>query len=427
VTGAVERVVAWEALDSRGRPTVACDVTLTGGATASAAVPAGASTGRHEAVELRDGGRRYGGLGVRRAVSHVNELIAPALRGHSAMERSALDAKLRALDGTPGLSRLGANAVLSVSLACALAAAQEAGVPLFRWLAGEARPLLPLPMVNIFSGGAHAGGAIDVQDVLFVPVGARSVSQALEWTTAVRAAAAAGLAARGHSAALVADEGGLAAPLGSNAVAVELVARAIEDAGLEPGTDGAIALDIAASQLQRDGGYELAAEGRTLSAEDLLDELREWARRYPIVSIEDPVGEDDEAGWDAAGRLAGMQLVGDDLFATHPDRVRRGIERGWASAVLVKPNQNGTLSGALDVVRQARGAGYAPVVSARSGETEDAWLADLATGAGAGQIKVGSTTRSERTAKWNRLLRIESVLDPSLPFAGRAAIVPFRP
>jgi enolase 1/2/3 len=473
MTGTIDQLVAWEALDSRGRPTVACDVRLRGGASASAIVPAGASTGRHEAVELRDGGARHGGWGVRRAVDHVNHVLAPGVAGHSAMDQPALDATLRALDGSPDLSRLGANAILSVSLACALAAAKEAGVPLYRWLAGAGagargagasaagargagargagspgagglatgarQPVLPLPMVNIFSGGAHAGGAVDVQDVLFVPVGADSVAQAIEWTAAVRAAAAKRLDADGHDAVMVADEGGLAAPLRSNRAAVELVARAIEDAGLEPGDQGAIALDVAASELlddvgeggapgaaargDRDSTYRLAVEQRALTGAELVAELREWARRYPLVSIEDPVGEDDAEGWDAARSLTGVQVVGDDLFATHPDRVAEGIDRGWGSAVLVKANQNGTLSGAMSVIEQARDAGYAAVVSARSGETEDVWLADLATGTAAGQLKVGSTTRSERTAKWNRLLRIEAVLDPSIPFAGRTALV----
>jgi enolase len=425
MTTEISAVVAWEALDSRGRPTVGCDIALAGGAAASVTVPAGASTGRHEARELRDGGVRYGGLGVRRAVRHVNEDIAPAVRGHDAAATAALDATLRELDGTPELSSLGANAVLAVSLAAALAAARQAGVPLFRHLAGDSEPVLPLPMVNVFSGGAHAGGAVDVQDVLFVPVGAGSFAEAMEWAAAVRAAAASRLERAGHTAALVADEGGLAAPLGSNRAAVELVAAAIADAGLEPGGDGAIAVDVAATQLLHDGRYALRAEGRELEAGELVAEVAAWCRDLPVVSVEDPVGEDDAAGWDAARReLAGIQVLGDDLFATNAGRLEDGIDRGWANAILVKVNQNGTLSGTMDVLRRARAAGYATVVSARSGETEDAWLADLAVGLAAGQIKVGSTMRSERTAKWNRLLRIEAVLAPELRFAGRAALAP---
>jgi enolase len=362
---------------------------------------------------------------VRRAVRHVNEDIAPAVRGHDAAATAALDATLRELDGTPELSSLGANAVLAVSLAAALAAARQAGVPLFRHLAGDSEPVLPLPMVNVFSGGAHAGGAVDVQDVLFVPVGAGSFAEAMEWAAAVRAAAARRLERAGHTAALVADEGGLAAPLGSNRAAVELVAAAIADAGLEPGGDGAIAVDVAATQLLHDGRYALRAEGRELEAGELVAEVAAWCRDLPVVSVEDPVGEDDAAGWDAARReLAGIQVLGDDLFATNAGRLEDGIDRGWANAILVKVNQNGTLSGTMDVLRRARAAGYATVVSARSGETEDAWLADLAVGLAAGQIKVGSTMRSERTAKWNRLLRIEAVLAPELRFAGRAALAP---
>jgi enolase len=425
MTGAIDRIVAWEALDSRGRPTVGCDVALSGGAVATVTVPSGASTGRHEARELRDGGDRYGGWGVRTAIAQVNERIAPAVRGMPADDGDALDAVLVALDGTPALSSLGANAVLAVSLAVRLAAARQEGVPLFRRLAGPAQPVLPLPMVNVFSGGAHARGAVDVQDVLFVPVGADSMAQALEWAVAVRAAAATRLERAGFCAALVADEGGLAAPLHSNRAAVELVAAAIEDAGLRPGEQGAVALDIAASQLLRDGRYVLRSEERELDAAELVAEIAGWCRDLPIVSVEDPVGEDDAGGWALArDAMHGIQLLGDDLFATNADRLAERIPHGWANAIVIKPNQNGTLTGTRDVLRKARRAGYATVVSARSGETEDTWLADLAVGLGAGQIKVGSTMRSERTAKWNRLLRIEAVLAPDLAFAGRRALAP---
>jgi enolase len=421
MTAIIDVVVGWEALDSRGRPTVACDVRLAGGTEASVTVPSGASTGRHEAHELRDGGERYGGLGVRRAVAHVNGEIADALRGRDAADRAVIDGVLRALDGTPQLRRLGANAVLAATLACAEAAAGAAGRPLFRTFG--ARPTIPLPMVNILSGGAHAGRAIDIQDVLFVPLGASSFAEAIEWTARVRAAAAVLLGEQGGDAALVADEGGLAATLPSNRAGVELVAAAITRAGLQTGTQGAIALDIAATQLQVKGGYRFALEDRTLSSRELVEELAAWAAELPIVSIEDPLGEDDAAGWDLVpGRLGHLQVVGDDLFATNLERLRLGIERGWANAVLVKVNQNGTLHGALTVLEAAREAGLATVVSARSGETEDAWLADLACGTAAGQIKVGSTMRSERTSKWNRLLRIESVLAQDFPFAGASAL-----
>jgi len=426
MTPEITQVVGWEALDSRGRPTVACDVVLADGTRATAKAPSGASTGRHEARELRDGEERYAGRGVRRAVGHVNAVLGPAVVGLDAADADGLDRRLRALDGTPDLGRLGANGVLAVTLACAVAGARSAGRPLFAALQAQAEPSLPLPMVNIVSGGAHAARAVDVQDVLFVPLGAASFAQALEWTDAVRRAAAARLERLGHSAALVADEGGLAAALGSNRATIELVAGAIEDAGLAPGTDGAIAVDVAATELLTGSGtYRLASERRELDAEELVAEIEGWCRELPIVSVEDPVGEDDADGWRAAARRLGhLQLLGDDLFATNAERLGRGVQEGWANAILVKPNQNGTLSGAIAVLERARKAGMAAVVSARSGETEDAWLADLAVATGAGQIKVGSTMRGERTAKWNRLLHIESVLAPDLPFAGGRALAP---
>lgn len=417
-------VDGWEALDSRGLPTVSCEVRLACGARADATVPSGASTGRHEARELRDGGVRYGGRGVTRAVENVRGELARAVAGIDASDQRALDAALRAADGTGDLGRLGANAVLAVSVAAALAAASALEQPLWRTL-GE-RPLLPLPMINILSGGAHAGGAIDVQDLLAVPVGAHSFGEALEWAARVRAAAAELLEERGLIAALVADEGGLGPRLGSNREALELLTRAIERTGLALGDDVAIAIDVAASQfVQPDGGYRLGVEGRTLDADELNAELAGWAAEHPLVSIEDPLGEDDWAGWAAATALLGrLQLLGDDLFVTDPERLERGIESGVANAVLVKPNQTGTLSCALEVVERARAASYATVLSARSGETEDSWLADLAVGWRTGQIKVGSTMRSERTAKWNRLLRIEAELGDEAEFAGRAALAP---
>ncbi|MDX6561142.1 MAG: enolase [Gaiellales bacterium] len=402
----VERVLAFEALDSRGTPTVACVISLADGAEACATVPAGASTGRHEAHERRDGGERYDGRGVRGAVAAVNGEIAACLRGLDAADQPAVDAALTALDGTPELGRLGSNAVLAASVGCALAAAASARRPLWEVLAPVSPPLLPRPMVNVLSGGAHADRAVDVQDVLVIPLAATTFRQAIEDAARVRAGAAEELRERGHVTALVADEGGLAAPLESNEEALEIASRGIERSGV----DAALALDVAATQLIHGSGYRLAREDRFLDGAALVRELAGWARRFPLVSIEDPLGEDDWDAWHLAGELLppGIQLLGDDLFATSCERIARGVAEGVANAVLVKPNQAGTLSGARKALELAHREGYATVLSARSGESEDAWLADLAVGWRSGQIKVGSTQRSERTAKWNRLLRIEA-------------------
>jgi enolase len=391
---------AWEALDSRGNPTVGCVVTLEDGSEGEATVPSGASTGSHEAHERRDGGERYGGKGARDAVEAVRTEIGPELVGRDALDQEAIDVALQALDGSPALSRLGANAVLAASVACAVAAARSRGLPLWRALCPDLPPLLPLPMVNVISGGAHAGGVLDVQDFLVVPVGARTFAEAIEWASRVRAATAAALQAHGYDVSLVADEGGLAAALPSNRAALEILVEGIERSRLRPGGEVAIAIDVAATQLLADGAYVLASESRSVRAAELVDELTGWVAEYPVVSIEDPLGEDDAAGWRyASQRLAGrIQLVGDDLFVTSPGRLRAGIGDGVANAVLVKPNQVGTLSDARRVVEIAREAGYATVLSARSGETEDSWLADLAVGWRTGQLKVGATTRSERTA-----------------------------
>jgi enolase len=409
VTSTIANVFAWEALDSRGNPTVACEVRLRDGTAAEAAVPSGASTGTHEALELRDGGSRYGGKGVRTAVGNVNRIISDAVVG---LDATTVDGAMRELDGTNDLSRLGANAVLAVSLATARATAASNGMPLYRWLASSTgtTPTLPMPMLNILSGGAHAGGAVDVQDFLVIPVGADSFAQAIEWAWRVRRAAVEEAEARGLDATLVADEGGLGLPLPTNRAALDLLAAAIDRSGLVPGDEIAIALDIAATQLVDGDRYRLAAEGRVVSAEELVDELEQWVDAHPVVSIEDPLGDDDWDGWAIASKRLGhrVQLVGDDLFVTDLERLRTGVERGVGNAVLVKVNQTGTVSSAKAVVDEAKRAGYATVVSARSGETEDAWLADLAVGWAAGQVKVGSLTRSERTAKWNRLLRIEA-------------------
>ncbi len=423
----IESLHAWEALDSRGTPTVGCAVTLEDGGEGEATVPSGASTGSHEAHERRDGGERYGGRGVHETVAALRTEIGAELVGRDVLDQEGIDAALRALDGTPNLTRLGANTLLAASVACALAAARSEGLPFWRALCPDLPPLLPLPMVNVISGGAHAGGLIDVQDFLVVPVGAQTFGEAIEWASRVRAATADVVRERGHDTSLVADEGGLAAALPSNRAALDVLLAGIERSGLEPGTEAAIAVDIAATQLFADGQYVLASESRSLRAEELVDELASWVADYPIVSIEDPLGEDDEAGWSyATERLAGnVQLLGDDLFVTSPDRVRAGIEARIANAVLVKPNQVGTLSDARRVVELAKEAGYATVLSARSGETEDSWLADLAVGWRTGQLKVGSTTRSERTAKWNRLLRIESE-QPDATFAGAAVMAPLN-
>jgi enolase len=422
-------LLAWEALDSRGTPTVACEVRLAGGARGRAIVPSGASTGAHEAFERRDGGERYGGKGVRGAVAAANGELADAIAGLDANDGALLDRALAELDGTPSLERLGANAVLAVSIAAAQAAAAAGGLPLYLALAGDGEPLLPLPMVNVVSGGAHARGAgVDVQDFLVVPVGAASFAEAIEWAWRVRRATEAIARDRGHQASLVADEGGLGLPLPSNRAGLDLLVEGIERAGLVPGDDAAVAIDVAATQLVAGGGYRLGTEGRTLDAAALVDELEAWCDAHPVVSLEDPLSEDDWAGWtEATRRLGGrLQLLGDDLFVTDVGRLERGITERVANAVLVKPNQCGTLSRASACVALARDSGYATVVSARSGDTEDGWLADLAVGWRAGQIKVGSTTRSERTAKWNRLLQIEAELGDRARYAGRAALASSR-
>jgi enolase len=433
----VAEIVGWEALDSRGRPTVACHVRLVGGGEGRAVVPSGASTGGHEAHELRDRDERYDGYGTRNAVRNLNEVLAPILVGMDAVDRAAADTTMEELDGTHDLRRLGANAVLALSVALTVAAANGLGRPLWQVLDGGTEPLLPLPMVNILSGGAHARQALDIQDVLAVPVGARNFAQAIEWASRVRSATAQLLDARGGSSSLVADEGGLAAALATNEAALALVTDGIGRAGLVPGDQVALAVDIAANQIFEDGGYHLKVDDRTFSARDWVEELARWRARYPIVSLEDVLAEDDWAGWRAAvglmdglGRLvapgplvAPGQLIGDDLFATQLSRLERGITEGVANAILVKPNQAGSVTRAERVLRAAQGAGFGTIVSARSGDTEDSWLADLAVGWRSGQIKVGSTTRSERTAKWNRLLEIEATAGRRARFAGRDALV----
>jgi enolase len=418
----IDTAHAREILDSRGRPTVEAELRLSDGTIARASVPSGASTGRHEAVELRDGDpSRFQGRGVLRAVASVNGEIADALRGHDADLR-AVDRLLVELDGTPDKSRLGANAILSVSLACARAEAALAGVPLWRHLGSE--PLLPLPMVNILSGGLHAGRQLDFQDFLVIPVGAATYREALRIVVAVYEATADDLRERGLTV-LKADEGGFGPPLESHAAALELLDIAVARAGLRPGDDVAYALDVAATHFHNpDGTYELASESRTCTPAELADLVAELADRHPILSVEDALAEDDWDGWVAfTARLGGrLQILGDDLFTTNLERLERGIDLGAANAVLVKMNQIGTISETLAVVERAKQAGYRTVVSARSGETEDTALADLAVGTAAGQIKVGSVAQSERLAKYNQLLRIEEALGADAPYAGRAAL-----
>lgn len=409
----ISRVHAWEALDSRGRPTVGCRVVLAGGGVGRAIVPSGASTGEHEARELRDGGNRYGGWGVQNAVRSVNETFAPVVVGRSAADRRAIDALLESTDGQRDLGRLGANACLAVSLAVTIAVADGTRTPLWRTLDTSSDvPLIPMPMVNIFSGGAHAARAVDIQDFLVMPVAATSFAQAIEWVARVRQCCAVLLDRAGGWSALVADEGGLSARLSGNEDVLAMLAHAIEEAGFVPREEMAIAVDVAASQLVEGDRIVLAAQQESLTTHDWIERFTDWTERYPIISVEDVVGENDWASWRAAGeRLGHLQLLGDDLFATDDRRLQRGIDSNIANSVLVKVNQAGSVSRAERVVRQAQQAGYRAVVSARSGDTEDYWLADLAVGWRAGQIKVGSTMRSERTAKWNRLLEIESSME----------------
>jgi enolase len=422
----IEAIVARQILDSRGRPTVEVDVRLADGSFGRSSVPSGASTGSHEAHELRDGGSAWEGRGVRRAVANVGGEIAEALRGHDALAQREIDARLVALDGTAGLGRLGANAVLGVSLAVCRAAAAHLRLPLYSHiaaLAGNGAVSLPMPMVNILSGGLHAGRGMDVQDFLVVPAGARSTEEAIEAVGRVRNAAVRVMAGRGLST-LLADEGGLSPGCATGRDALLLLVESIEQAGLRPGVDVVIAIDVAATALwdRAAGAYRMAREGRLATSDEMIAMAERWVDEFPVVSIEDALDEEDWAGWQrlTASLGARVRLVGDDLFTTRLDRLQQGIEGKAANGVLVKLNQNGTLSGTLDVVAAARAAGYAPVISARSGETEDPFIADLAVGTAAGQIKIGSVRCGERLAKYNQLLRIEE--ESGAPFAGMAAI-----
>jgi enolase len=424
VASAIARIHARQVLDSRGRPTVEADVELRDGSFGRACAPSGASTGRHEARELRDGDPEdFEGRSVRKAVANVVTDIAAGLIGHDALDQEGVDRRLREIDGSSDLSRLGANAVLATSLAACRAAAAHTGRRLYRhiaMLAGAEAVTLPMPMTNILSGGAHAGRGMDIQDFLAVPVGAGSYSEALSMLAKVRATAAAALAERGGSV-LLADEGGLSPGFDTARAALDLMMEAFARAGLTPGEDVAITLDVAASEFFADGRYRLPREGRDFDSREMAAFVLDLVRCYPIVSVEDPLDQDDWEPWRQFTRAAqDIQVVGDDLFVTNQDRISRGIEQGVGNAVLIKLNQNGTLSGTLEAMRLARKAGFATIVSARSGETEDAFIADLAVGTGAGQIKIGSVRNSERLSKYNQLLRIEE--DPGVAFAGMSGL-----
>jgi enolase len=419
----IEQVIGREVLDSRGHPTVEVEVVLDSGAVGRAIVPSGASTGTFEAVELRDGGDRFGGKGVTRAVEHVNGAIADLLRGFDAVDQRAVDLAMVDADGTENKARLGANAILGASLACAKAAASELGLPLFRAVGGSNAHVLPVPMLNVVNGGVHADNSIDLQEFMIMPVGAASFSEALRWSVETYHALAKVLKARGLSTA-VGDEGGFAPDLDSNEAAVQVLVEAIEATGRTPGDEIAIAMDPASSELFRDGTYELTGEGRSLRPGELVEYYVDLCDRYPIVSIEDGMAEEDWGGWAALTEALGgrIQLVGDDLFVTNEARLRRGIDAGTANAILIKVNQIGTLTETLDTMALATRSSYACVMSHRSGETEDATIADLAVATNCGQIKTGAPARSDRVAKYNQLLRIEEALGPSAAFRGRDAL-----
>jgi enolase len=431
VNTVIELIDAREILDSRGNPTIEVDVVLGDGSVGRAAVPSGASTGAHEAVELRDGDKgRFGGKGVLTAVRNITDRIAPELYGMDAADQAGVDDLLRELDGTPNKAALGANAILGVSLACAHAAAAAHDEPLYRYLGGVGARILPVPMFNILNGGRHATSSTDFQEFMVMPVGLATFPEALRAGAEIFASLRTILHDEGHATGQ-GDEGGFAPSLGSNQAAVEVILRAIEKAGYRPGEDVAIALDPATTELiedgtGRDGGptrYHLATENRTLDSGELIDLWADWADRYPIISLEDGLAEDDWAGWAELTRRLGdrLQLVGDDLFVTNVDRIERGIEEASANSVLIKLNQIGTLTETIDAIALARRAGWTAVVSHRSGETEDTTIADLVVAMGTGQIKTGAPSRSERVAKYNRLLRIDGELGDGAVYLGREA------
>jgi len=420
---AIATIVGREILDSRGNPTVEVDVVLENGAFGRAAVPSGASTGAHEARELRDGGARYGGKGVRKAVEAVNGEIRKALTGSDAGDQRAIDKRLCDLDGTDNKKRLGTNAILGVSLANAKAAARDHNQPLYCYLGGDSATLLPVPMMNILNGGAHADNPIDFQEFMIAPVGAPNFTEALRMGAEVFHALKAALKAAGHTTA-VGDEGGFAPNLASTRQALDFVVAAIVAAGFKPSADIYISLDVAATELYARGRYELRGEGRSLNAAEMVATYADLVASYPIYSIEDGMSEDDWEGWRALTQSLGdrVQLVGDDLFVTNVTRLKQGIDQKIANAILVKVNQIGTLSETLEAVRMAQQAGYAAVMSHRSGETEDATIADLAVATNCGQIKTGSLARSDRVAKYNQLLRIEEELGKAARYAGRSVL-----
>ncbi|BDP40034.1 enolase [Deinococcus aetherius] len=419
----IEKVIAREVLDSRGNPTVEAEVHLDSGFSGRAIVPSGASTGSHEALELRDGGPRYGGKGVQQAVQNVNEVLGPAVVGLDASEQGAVDAAMLEADGSPNKGRLGGNAILAVSLATARAAANELGVPLYRYLGGSNAKTLPVPMMNVINGGAHADNSVDFQEFMVMPVGAPTFREGLRYGAETFHALKKVLSGRGYNT-NVGDEGGFAPDLKSNEEALEVLLEAIQKAGYEPGQDICIALDPAVTELYKDGQYVLESEGRTLSTGEMVDFWADWSSRYPIVSIEDGLAEDDWDGWRLLTQRIGdrVQLVGDDLFVTNPERLSRGIETGVGNAILVKVNQIGSLTESMDAIELAKRNRYGTIISHRSGESEDTFIADLAVATNAGQIKTGSASRSDRVAKYNQLLRIEDALGASAVYLGRKAL-----
>ena len=423
VVGLIEAVMGRQVVDSRGNPTVEVEVTLDSGASGRAMVPSGASTGRFEAVELRDGGPAWGGKGVSRAVANVNTELAEVVRGRDASDQAAVDRAMVEADGRDDKGRLGANAILGVSLAVARATANEVGLPLFRSVGGVDARVLPVPMFNVLNGGRHADNNVDLQEFMVMPVGASSYSEAFRWGVECYQHLRVALTERGLSTS-VGDEGGFAPDLGSNEEALELLVVAIEAAGLTPGDDMALALDVASTEFFADGLYHLGAEGRSLSSEEMVSYLAELCGRHPIVSVEDGLAEEDWEGWATLTTMLGdrIQLVGDDVFVTNTRRLRRGIEAGVANSILVKVNQIGTLTETLEAVDLATGAGYTVVMSHRSGETEDAIIADLAVATNCGQIKSGAPARSDRVAKYNQLLRIEEDLGDAAIYRGGAEL-----
>ncbi len=419
----IRRIHAREILDSRGNPTVEVDVLLDNGALGRAAVPSGASTGEHEALELRDKQKRYLGKGVRKAVDHVNSRIAPKIRGRNATDQQDIDQRMLDLDGTENKRRLGANATLGVSLAVAKAAAAGAGEPLFRYLGGRRAVTLPVPMLNILNGGAHADSSVDLQEFMIVPVGARTFSEGLRMATEVFHTLRGVLAKRGFDTG-VGDEGGFAPRLPSNGKAMDMIVQAIERAGYKPGRQIALALDPASSEFFENGSYVFKkSDGSRRSSNQMVSFYQRWADKYPVVSIEDGLAEDDWDGWAALTERLGksVQLVGDDLFVTNSKRLQRGIDNGVGNSILIKVNQIGTLTETLETIALAKRAGYTTVISHRSGETEDTTIADLAVAVNAGQIKTGSPCRGERTAKYNQLLRIEEMLGKRAVYPGKDA------